>query len=148
MSKHVYIAFDRFKDSPIPLPAWEAAVARCPALQGQGGRRRDGTPFAGARLAADPGQRLQLDAYGLGHAQDPSRELVEAMFQLSTLLGAGVYSERCKRYASPADWERRTVQYRQAEAARRARLRRQARWRLAWIVAVPLLGALLAALSF
>jgi hypothetical protein len=144
MSKHVHIAFARFKDSPIPRAEWEAAVAQCPALQGEVGRRRDGTPFAVACLAADPRQRLQLDVYGLGHAQDPSRELVEAMFQVAGLLGAGVYSERCKPYASPDDWERRTRNYRQGEAARRARLRRNGRWRSVFIVGAAVLGALLA----
>lgn len=143
MSKHVYIAYDRFKDSPIPAAAWIAAVSQCPALRRPPGGGRDASPPEVVALAADPRQRLRLDVYGLGTVQDPSRAMVEAMFEVATRLGAGVYSERCRRYASPDDWERRTRKYREAEAARKARLRRDSGRRLAWILATPVLAMLL-----
>jgi hypothetical protein len=148
MSRHVHIAYDRFKDSPIHSPisaaAWVAAVGRCPALARPPGRGRDASGPEVVALAANPRERLRLDVYGLGTVQNPSRAMVEAMFEVATTLGAGVYSERCKRYASPDDWERRTRKYREAEAARKARLRRGGRRRLAWILGAPVLGMLLA----
>ena len=142
MSRHVYIAFDRFKDSPISAAAWMAALAQYPALQRPPGRGRGASPAGVVALTADPRQKLSLSVYGLGEAHDPSRAMVEAMFEVASKLGAGVYSERCKRYASLEDWERRSRKYRQAEAARRARLRRNSRWRTAWIIGVPVLAML------
>jgi hypothetical protein len=127
MSRDVYIAHPGFKDTPIPAADFAHAVHQCPALRLREIVPANGKPVFSASLAGDERARIRLSHYGLGEARHPSRELVEAMFEVAAILGAGVYSERLAPYASPEDWERRTAAYRRAENERVAALARRRR---------------------
>lgn len=130
MSFHVYIARPGFKDTPLEKAQWLALAQGHSRLQGVG---KTGTSsFA---LVSDHAQRLSLDPHGLVHAQNPSRELVALMFELADALGAGVYSEKRKRYQSVDDWEARTRSYRAQYQRRRAAMHHTRRkQRILWAV--------------
>lgn len=137
MSFHVYIAHAGFKDSPVDREQWLAAARGRPELVPLG------TPEAACfALASDSAQRLSLDPHGLVHTQNPTRELVVVMFELAEVLGAGVYSEKLKRYSSPQDWEARTRSHRAQHQRHRAQLQR-ARRRTQLLWAAGALGVLL-----
>ena len=137
MSFHVYIARPGFKDSPLAREQWLAAARGRPELAALG--QPEAACFA---LASDSAQRLALDPHGLVHAQNPSRELVVVMFELAEVLGAGVYSEKLRRYSSPQDWEERTRSYRAQHQRQRAqRQRERRRTQLLW--AAVALGVLI-----
>ena len=117
MSYHVFIAREGWKDTPISPEEWCVACAAMPQLE----LKNVGRPDAGlvvAWLRGQKRQRLSL-MQGFIDAQDPNEELVTVMFSIAERLDAGVYSIRAKRYASVADWRRRTKRYRE----RRHRLR-------------------------
>jgi len=122
VSLHVYIARPGFKDSPLDRAQWLAAAQGRPELKAMGGP--GSLCFS---LASDSDQCLALDPHGLVHAQNPSRELVVVMFELAEGLGAGVYSEKLKRYSSPQDWEERTRSHRAQHQRHRAQLQRERR---------------------
>lgn len=144
MSFHVYIARPGFKHSPLTREQWLAAAQGRPQLKVLGGP--GSVCFA---LVGDSAQRLALDPHGLVHTQNPSRALVDVMFELAGVLEAGVYSEKLKRYSSPEDWEERTRSHRAQYQRQRALQRRERRKRqlmgLAVVAAIVALCALLPA---
>ena len=145
MSFHVYIAHPGFKDEPISHDEWIEAAASVAAEN----EKLVVTPRGNSQtvhLSASKRQRLSLDTYGLIHAQDPNKELIEIMFQIAAKLNAGVYSERLKVYASPEDWEKRSEAYRQLKINRRKKSGRSFRIRLAIVVTVVILGLLVGSL--
>ncbi len=107
MRDHVYIALDRFKAIPISPDAWLAAARQCADLIVVEEKSLNGTIRHSVMLEGDKSARLDLGPDGLVCARNPSRELIVAMFKLSGLLDANVYSERLNRYRSVEDWERR-----------------------------------------
>lgn len=111
MSYHVFIAREGWKDTPIGPEEWRVACAAMPQLE----IKKVGRPDAGLMavwLRGQKRQRLRLKE-GYIDAQDPSEDLVSVMFAIAERLDAGVYSIRAKRYASVADWRRRTKRYRE-----------------------------------
>jgi hypothetical protein len=141
MSYHVFIAHSGFKDTPIGGEEFANAVRQCPELRLEEMFNQNGKPVHRAYLGKGERVRIGLSIYGLGEAPDPSRAMVESMFRIAAILGAGVYSERLKRYASPDDWERSTQRYRDEQAARRRQERLR---RLGFIGAVAATSLLLA----
>lgn len=135
MSYHVYIANPGFKETPISLDAWLTAARQCDDVVVEERKNRYGKiSYSVALKGGDKRAWLHLDPYGLVVAQDPSKELVIAMFKLAKTLGAEVYSERLKIYSSIDDWDRRTRKYRQSRDEGRVRYRAQRRLRIAfWI---------------
>ena len=132
MSFHVYIARSGFKGSPLAREQWLAAARGRPELVALG--QPEAACFA---LASDSAQRLSLDPHGLVHTQNPSRELVVVMFELAEVLGAGVYSEKLRRYRSPQDWEERTRSHRAQQQRHRAQgLRARRRTQGLWAAVV------------
>lgn len=142
MSKHVYVANEGLKDNPISQASWLAAARQHPALLVQEHRnRKTGALHHSVLLKDDKKTWLELDPYGLVHAQDPSRRTIDIMFELADTLNAGVYNEKAKLYSSPEDWEKRTRQYREQRAARvgehrRASRRRKLLWTVYFVVVV------------
>lgn len=136
MSYHVYIAYPGFKETPIFLDAWLTAARQCDDVIVEERVIRHGKVSYSVTLkGGDRRAWLDLDPYGLVVAQDPSKELVIAMFKLAKTLGAEVYSERLKIYSSIGDWDRRTKKYRQSRDEGRARYHAQRRLRIAfWIL--------------
>jgi hypothetical protein len=144
MSYHVYIANTGFKKTPIPRDAWLAAVRECDNVVVEERKNRHGTiSYLVTLKGGDKRAWLDLDPYGLVVAQDPSRELVIAMFKLANSLGAEVYSERLKKYTSIDDWEQRTKKYRQSRDKGRAQYRAHRRLRIMlWILFLAACAAL------
>lgn len=136
MSYHVYIAFGGFKETPISLEAWLAAARQCVDVAVIEERNRIGKTIYDVRLKGDESASLHLTPYGLVDAQDPSKELVAAMFKLASGLGADVYSERLKRYTSIEDWEKRTRDYRLKRDERRRLMKMQRFRRFAMFASV------------
>jgi hypothetical protein len=130
MSFHVFIAYQGFKETPIANDAWLAAARQCDELLVTECRNRHGKIYHTVALRANEREWLNLTPYGLVDAQDPSEELIVVMFKIAATLGAGVYSERLKRYLSPEDWVRRTRKYRQARDARREKNSKERRRRI------------------
>ena len=134
------------------MSTYRAQVSRTNDLRGRmdgcrtqvpppfGHRTRESTRgFAPSGLLSGNSQTPLADPYGLIHAQDPPEALVEVMFELAGTLGAGVYSERLKRYESVTDWRKRTQRYRVSQAAAGERRKRQRRLRLTlWTLLVLL----------
>lgn len=112
MSYHVYIALKGFKDNPISQQNWLEAVQHCGKLQTEWLRNRLDKVFYRVHLKSDRNSVLSLDRYGLGHAQDPSKEMIESMFEVAEELCAHVYSEKLRCYTSVQDWEEHTRSYR------------------------------------
>jgi hypothetical protein len=136
MSFHVYVSRPGFKDEPISETEWVAAARNCARLSLEERKNRRGVLHHWVTLAGTR-KPLWLTPYGLIHAQDPPEELVEAMFELAAPLGAGVYSERLKRYESVEDWRTRTRGYRASRAAARDRAKGQRRLRITlWAVLI------------
>jgi hypothetical protein len=129
MSFHVYVSRPGFKDEPISGEEWLAAARNCARLSVVERLNRRGISHHQVMLAGTR-KFLWLTPYGLIHAQDPPEDLVEVMFELAATLGAGVYSERLKRYDSVADWRKRTHRYRASRAAAREIAEGQRRLRL------------------
>jgi hypothetical protein len=136
----VYIAREGFKDNPIGVQEWEAAVRQCKELQldersrGPGGNRL-------ARLRGGKGTHLSRTPYGLLHTQNPPIEMIRVMFSLANVLGAGVYSEDLERYASVEDWDQRTAEYRRNLSERRKIAKRKRRTRYIVLVLVVAISA-------
>ncbi|MGO8753757.1 MAG: hypothetical protein ACLQHK_00810 [Gallionellaceae bacterium] len=122
MSYRVYIALDGFKETPISLDAWLAAARQCDDVIVVEEKNRHGKICHFVILKGDKRARLDLSPEGLVYAQNPSRELIVAMFKLSNILNAGIYSERKHRYDSVEDWERRNK--------RRAKVQKDHRFRI------------------
>lgn len=122
MSYRVYIALDGFKETPIPLDAWLAAASQCDDVTVVEEKNRHGKISDFVILKGDKRARLDLGPDGLVYAQNPSRELIVAMFKLSKILSAGVYSERLHRYSSVEDWERRNERRAKVQKDRRLRI--------------------------
>ena len=143
MSFHVYVAREGFKSNPIGEGDWVGAARQCSRLDLPDEFNRAGKRIAIAKLRSDRRQHLSLDPNGLIHAQDPSRELVEVMFELAARLNAGVYSEKLKRFQSVDDWQDRTRSYRMQRERQRAEARRHRRRRLAMYITVLASSAVL-----
>lgn len=136
MSYHVFIAREGWKDTPISPEEWRVACAATPQLE----TKRVGRPDEGRVLAWLRGEKRQWLSLkeGFVHAQDPTEDLVSVMFAIAETLDAGVYSIRAKRYASVADWRRRTKRYRERLQRGRAeyaklRLRRRVMFALMFV---------------
>lgn len=129
MSFHVYVSRPGFKDEPIFGDEWVAAARSCPRLSVVEHLNRRGVSHHQVKLAGT-GKFLWLTPYGLIHAQDPPEDLVEVMFEIAAILGAGVYSERLKRYDSVSDWRERTHRYRASRSAATAIANGRRRWLL------------------
>ncbi len=143
VSYHIHIAFEGFKETPIPLDAWLAAARQCDDVVVEEQAMRSAEIHYSVHLKADKRAWLDRTPYGLIEAQDPSRELVEAMFKLADALNAGVYSERLKRFRSVDDWERRTRRYRRSLEERRAKYGAARRARIVlWVVYLAAAAAL------
>ena len=143
MSYHVYIALEGFKETPIPIDAWLAAARQCDEVVVEEEQDRHGETYHSVILKGDKRARLDRTPYGVILAQDPSKELVVAMFKIAQTLNAGVYSERLKRYNSLDDWERRTAKYRGSLSERRANFKSTRRLRLVFWIAVVAVSAAL-----
>lgn len=143
MSFHIYVARDGFKSSPISTAAWIDAARQCPKLDLPDEFNRSGVRISVAKLKSNRRQRLSLDPYGLIHAQDPTQELVEVMFEVAELLNAGVYSEKLKRFQSVDDWRDRTNSYRMQRGRQLAEARKHRRRRLAIYIAIVASSAIL-----
>lgn len=137
MSFHVYIARPGFKDAPIQREQWLSVAHGNRKLKGVGNAET-----ASFSLPSDTSQRLTLDPHGLVHTQNPSRELVAVMFELAELLGAGVYSEKLKRYSSIEDWEERTRSYRAQHQRNRAHAQSTSRKKLLMWFAVVVVATI------
>lgn len=131
MSFHVYVSRPGFKDEPISEAEWLAAASSCARLSVLEHVNRRGVSQQRVTLVGTR-KPLWLTPYGLIHAQDPPEELVEAMFELAASLGAGVYSERLKRYDSVEDWKARTLRFRASRETARERAKGQRRLRIAF----------------
>ena len=147
MSMHVYIARERFKDTPIPHEEWVAAAKQCSAILVEEKRNRNGGISRIVKLKYDKNQHLNLTPYGLVHAQNPTKELIEAMFLLAPTINSKVYSERNKAYESVADWEKRSQIYRNKRQERieeynRTWYKRKPFWLFVAIVVGLLIGLL------
>lgn len=147
MSMHVYISREGFKDTPISYTEWVEAAKQCDSFNVEEKRNRNGEISYIIKLKADKKQRLSLTPYGLLHAQNPTKELIEAMFHLAPMLNSRVYSERNKAYESVSDWEKRTQNYRNKRQKRineykRTWYKRKPFWLLAAIVVGLLIGLL------
>ena len=141
MSSHVYIARERFKETPIALDAWLVAARQCEDVTVEERKNRRGVVSYHVRPKGDEQAWLGLTPYGLVHAQDPSRHVVATMFKLADALGAGVYSERLTKYESVDDWERRTEKYRLKRDKRRADYRQSRIVRIVlWVTFLALTG--------
>ena len=105
MNYLVYIALEKFKDTPILKEDWLKSARACADLV------LDARSCV-ASLKNDPSACLRLNQDGLIEAQTPTRELILVMFNLAEALQAKVYSQRFKRYRSVNDWQRRTKKYR------------------------------------
>jgi hypothetical protein len=136
MSFHVYIARPGFKDAPIEREQWLSIAHSNERLKGT--RNSDAASFL---LSSDRTQRLTLDPNGLVHTQNPSRELVVVMFELAERLGAGVYSEKLKRYSSTEEWEERTRSYRAQHQRNMANVQSKRRKKLVMWLAVVVVAA-------
>jgi len=149
MSYHVYIANEGLKDNPIAGDAWLAAARQHHALTVRELRSRAGIGYHEVHLKADKSSRLELDRYGLVHAQAPSRELVVVMFDLAAALGAGVFSEKASPYRSVDDWEMRTRQFRKQYAEHKAHQRKLRRRWIAFsvVLMIPILVSLAIAIE-
>lgn len=143
MSFHVYVARDGFKSSPISVADWVDAARQCSKLVLPDGFNQSGVRISVAMLKSNRRQCLSLDPHGLIHAQDPSQELVEVMFELAALLNAGVYSEKLKRFQSVGDWRERTNSYRMQRGRQLAAARKHKRRRLAIYIAIIASSAVL-----
>jgi hypothetical protein len=136
MSFHVYVSRPGFKDEPISEAEWLAAARGCTGLSVVEHVNRRGVSHHQVTLVGTQ-RPLWLTPYGLIHAQDPPAELVEAMFELAATLGAGVYSQRLKRYDSVEDWRLRTRRYRASRAVARESANGQRKLRLIlWTVLI------------
>jgi len=147
MSMHVYIAREGFKDTPISYDEWVGAAKHCSPIVVEEKRNRKGNVSYIAKLKSDKKQYLSLTPYGLVHAQNPTKELIEAMFLLAPTLNSKVYSERNKAYESVADWEKRTQNYRNKRQERineykRTWYKRKSFWLLVALVVGLLIGLL------
>jgi hypothetical protein len=142
MSFHVYVSRPGFKESPISAEEWLGVARKNSRLSVEERQNRLGVKRYEVSLAQG-GERISLSAYGLIHAQNPSENLVEVMFELASALEAGVYSERLIRYKSVADWRRRSQKYRNATENRLQKATRTKRLRLLLWVTLILLSALL-----
>jgi len=151
MSYHVYISKPGFKEEPIAVEQWisvakEIAAKRENFVIGEKKRKNKPIHYFG-HLNSSKGQRLDISPYGLVVAQDPTRELVEIMFEVAGNLGAQVYSERSKPYEDVADWEKRTRHFRLKREGNKLKekKRNQKKWYV-WL-AVCSFGALLAVIA-
>jgi len=149
MSFHVYIANEGLKDNPIASDAWLAAARQHHALTVCEMRSRKGIGYHEVHLKTDKSSRLELDRYGLVHAQAPSRELVVVMFDLAAALGAWVFSEKAQPYKSVDDWERRTRPFRKQYDENKAHHRKIRRRWIAFsvVLAIPILVSLVIAIQ-
>ncbi|MDL5031540.1 hypothetical protein QRD43_06425 [Pelomonas sp. APW6] len=136
MSFHIYVARDGFKSNPISTSDWMDAARQCPKLDLSDEFNRSGVRISVAKLKSNRRQHLSLDPHGLIHAQDPTQELVEVMFELAGLLNAGVYSEKLTRFQSVDDWRDRTNSYRMQRGRQLAEARKRRRRRMAMYIAV------------
>jgi hypothetical protein len=143
MSFHIYVARKGFKSSPISTADWIDVARQCPKLELADEFNRSGVRISVAKLRSNRRQRLSLDPNGLIHAQDPSQELVEAMFELARLLNAGVYSEKLKRFQSVGDWRDRTNSYRMQRGRQLAEARKNRYRRLVIYIAMVASSAVL-----
>ncbi|MDH5355077.1 MAG: hypothetical protein OEY09_11595 [Gammaproteobacteria bacterium] len=145
MSMHIYISREGFKETPIPYNEWIEAAQKCDLFDVIEKKDKKGEVKFTVNLKANKKQRLSLTPYGLLHAQNPEKELVEAMFQLAPYLNAKVYSERNKAYESVSDWEKRTKNYRnkrqeQIDEYKRTWYKRKPFWVLIAIIAGLIIG--------
>lgn len=148
MSFHIYIARDKFKDSPISPEEWFTAATKCDELFIEN-KNRKGQIYTIAKLKADKQQRLDITPYGLVHAQNPSKELVAVMFKLADFLNARVYSEKLKPYESVDDWEKRTQHFRDDFVSRRNKYRSE--WykqKLFWLIMAIFIGIIFVVVNF
>ena len=139
MSYHVYISFPGFKEEPISIESWSKAIADTLAHDNR--LEVFDECELGLRFRDDKHRWLTRTVYGLGHAQDPDKALVEVMFDVADRLGACVYSERLKAYVSLADWESRTAKYRARRNERRAAAKKNRNSRLLFWAVVILISA-------
>lgn len=148
MSYHVYIANEGLKDNPIAGDAWLAAARQHHALTVLELRSRNGSRYHEVHLKKDKASTLNLDRYGLVHAQAPSRDLIVVMFDLAASLGAMVVSEKAKPYRSVDDWEKRTRQFRKQHDEMKARRRTvRRRWiAFSFALLIPIVVSLVIAI--
>lgn len=136
MSFHVYLAKPGWKktwqDNPITPAEWTAAVNATDALEKIVPPKKQSNHMAlGTRLKRDGRQRLRW-GQGFVNAEAPSEALITVMFMLAEILGAKVYSEKAKPYASVEDWKNRTKKYYTKREMRRAVRTRE--WWMRWVV--------------
>ena len=147
MSYHVYVARPGFESSPISTDEWLAAASACPLLRIITTTNRKGIVHHSVRLASDPDRRIWRLPTGVIDAQEPTPEVIEALFSIAPKLGADVYSEKAKKYASVQDWESKTKSYRAQLAVARTKahqVRRHERLRLlAKLATAAVVGAAL-----
>jgi hypothetical protein len=142
MSHHVHIAREGFKDDPIPDKEWKLAIQDCDDLIFKE-RRNEKGDWNIAILKSDNKQHLNVTPNGLMFAQNPSKELVKAMFNIASVLNANVYSERNKPYESVEDWEKRTKKYRENRERRIREYKRNIYKRKPfWVILAIFLGLL------
>ncbi|NML60124.1 hypothetical protein HHL21_03290 [Massilia sp. RP-1-19] len=125
MSAYVYIAYEGLRTSPISVEAWLAAVNRCDKLilDKAVSFRAHGQQVV--RLKSARRASVRLDRFGIAGARDPSEELIRVMFDIASLLGANVYSERFNKYASADDCVCRRTKHRRTFDKQRACKERQ-----------------------
>lgn len=143
MSFHVYVSKAGFKDNPISVDDWVAAVKSIDDLLIQQETNRNSKVIVVAKLKSDKTQCLSLTVYGLVHAQNPGRDLIEIMFRLADKLNGNVYSEKLKPYSSVDDWEKRTKNYRESLNLRREAYTQSWYKRKPFIILVTVLFGLL-----
>lgn len=142
MSYHVYISKEGFKETPIELFDWLAVARQLKELCIHEKVNRKGFRTYTIHLVGNERQWLQLDVYGLVHAQDPSRELVMVMLEAAQKLNAQVYSERLKPYKNIQDWEKRTKKYRENLEIGRQKYRLARRKKAISIIIIIAFGSL------
>ena len=144
MSFHVYISKPGFKEEPIDYDDWVASATKVASsnnnLTISEKKRKGHKSTFYAHLDHSKRQRLVMNRYGLIHAQDPTRELIEIMFKIANELNASVYSERLKAYKDVDDWEKRTKQFRERLAERRAAYRSKKMKKQLFFLILVLLG--------
>lgn len=125
MSYHVYISKPGFKDDPIDKEDWINVAKHVSEITDnfvvEKRRNRNNEQGYDIHLSSSKRQWLHMTPYGLIHAQNPSRELIEIMFIIANKLDANVsvYSERNVAYSSPDEWEKRTKNYCKRTSERR-----------------------------
>lgn len=146
MSYHVYISHPGFKNEPISAESWDQALSDVVAGDGhlelvEPSNSNTDQPDKTLRFRKNRRRQLSRTVYGLGHAQDPDKPLIEVMFKVADRLGASVYSERNKSYGSPEDWESRTANFRSRQDERRKKARKkQVLHRVLWAAVVVIGG--------